>query len=190
MAECQPNSNTGENVGIGGIEISCISDIARDGLAWFCDRFNAGCSIQLALFMYIIVIILLVIVQQSRLGDHCVYRLDDPGEDSLWKFLFDNFRGGDYFIDNDDPNMTPEKLKEKQAIARSCPLTYWGVFHYFMYVAFGFICPKFFWQFFLISIAFEGMEFFGGCHCVLDLVWNFLGLVTGVALRQYFFPIY
>lgn len=160
-------------------------------VAWFQKEFNRGCSIALVIVAYTIVIILLLLLYHIFDSDtqvkSCVYMLDGKKEDhDIWKSYLDMGRGDNYFIVGDE--VDPTKRDKLKHVAEICPVTVWPILHFITYMVLGFLLPKFFWQLFVISCIWEMMEWFGRCHCLLDIAWNFLGLVIGWQLRRHLYP--
>ena len=65
-------------------------------------------------------------------------------------------------------------------------MTYWQLTHYLTRVFLGYFCPKYWKIIFIIDFGWEALECYKwGAHNWYDLVWNMLGLITGMALRNY-----
>jgi hypothetical protein len=156
-------------------------------LEWF----HSGHSIALVIIIYIIALIVIyVITHRKEPWIPCIYRCggDLDKDHPIWSRFADTYRGTDYFLVKDRPDIPREEIEQSMNVAKKCVITMWGLLHFVFYALLGFVCPKFFWQLFLISITWELMEWFNQCHCALDLFWNFAGLLVGVYLRQRFFP--
>lgn len=163
--------------------------LVSGSVSWFTEQFNRGNSLQLAIVVYVIAIILCVLIYYTN-GDKyinsCVIKLSGRKEDyTLWLPYLDIGRGDEYFIGRPD---NEDKRKELKDTADMCPVTIWPILHFVLYVILGFLMPKFFWQLFLIGIIWELAEWFWKCQCVLDIAWNLGGLIVGVVLRRRLFP--
>ena len=65
-------------------------------------------------------------------------------------------------------------------------MTYWQLTHYLTRVFLGYFCPKYWKIIFIIDFGWETLECYKwGAHNWYDLVWNMLGLITGMMLRHY-----
>ena len=65
-------------------------------------------------------------------------------------------------------------------------MTYWQLTHYLTRVFLGYFCPKYWKVIFIIDFGWEALECYKwGAHNWYDLVWNMLGLITGMTLRNY-----
>jgi hypothetical protein len=62
----------------------------------------------------------------------------------------------------------------------------WQLTHYLTRVFLGYFCPKYWKVIFIIDFGWEALECYKwGAHNWYDLVWNMLGLITGMTLRNY-----
>lgn len=83
-------------------------------------------------------------------------------------------RGSQYIIGDDD----------KSANLENCLITFWGGSHTFLYTLIGYLCPSTFWPTFWIGALFEIYEYYAyDCADPLDLLWNSIGFMLGVATR-------
>jgi hypothetical protein len=90
-------------------------------------------------------------------------------------------RGKDYFIDS----MNNEKEEE----IKRCILTFWNLSHYLAYIIVGYLFPSMFIESMIVGIAFEYFEFLTyNCHDGLDILYNALGFITGMYLRNSLHP--
>lgn len=65
-------------------------------------------------------------------------------------------------------------------------MTYWQLTHYLTRVCLGFFCPKYWKIIFIIDFGWETLECIKwNAHNWYDLIWNMLGLITGIMLRHY-----
>ncbi|CAH6418941.1 Hypothetical protein POVN_LOCUS667 [uncultured virus] len=165
--------------------------IFQDGVGTFQYQFNTGASIFLVILVLLIALVLGHFIHQGEdPGSRCLYRFEGRDEEhTLWPLYVKTWRGSDYYANVHREGDSEDRIEELRKVAKSCLVTIWGFLHFIMYAILGFLCPFFFWPFFLMGLMWELAETFFDCHCALDLGWNLAGLVTGVALRQYFFPV-
>ena len=65
-------------------------------------------------------------------------------------------------------------------------MTYWQLTHFLTRVCLGYFCPKYWQAIFIIDFGWESLEWFKwGAHNWYDLIWNMLGLITGIMLRHH-----
>ena len=66
-------------------------------------------------------------------------------------------------------------------------MTYWQLTHFLTRVFLGYFSPKYWQIIFLVDFGWETMEWYQwpGAENWFDLVWNMLGLITGMMLRHY-----
>jgi hypothetical protein len=153
-------------------------------------KISSGKSKMCIVIIYIICLAIIIILYKSNMigtnGGVCIFGVTKDQVNSNFMKWVRYMRGSNYFY------IDLEKLDSSKMniISTVCPVTKWGMSHFFMYIAIGFVTPKLFWPAFLFSIVFELFEYLGGpSQCALDLVWNFLGLCVGSALRYFILPV-
>jgi hypothetical protein len=90
-----------------------------------------------------------------------------------------SIRGDSYYIGATDDN--------KRSKLSKCATTFWGMTHYALYFAIGFLFPGCFWETFAVGIGFEAFEAMAfGCHDTFDIFLNSAGFFTGSMLNKTF----
>jgi len=65
-------------------------------------------------------------------------------------------------------------------------MTYWQLTHFLTRFCLGFFCPKYWQIIFVIDFGWEALEWYQwNAHNWYDLIWNMLGLITGMMVRHY-----
>ena len=65
-------------------------------------------------------------------------------------------------------------------------MTYWQCTHFLTRFLLGFFCPNYWHVIFVVDFGWETLEWYQwNAHNWYDLIWNMLGLITGIALRYY-----
>lgn len=165
--------------------------VPTNGVTWIKGHFDRGNSIVLLIVMYIIAAVILIILAKIKgtPAHQCVFELaHKPESYTLWSPYLDMGRGDDYFLPEltgDDTATARERYREK---SRRCPITVWSLLHFITYAVLGFLAPKLFWLMFVMGVVWEMSEWFLKCHCLMDIAWNFAGLVVGVNIRQAISP--
>lgn len=164
-----------------------------DPIQFLNQQFRSGCSVLIIIIVLAISIGVITIIYQYQVenpGGLCLFEFKGKlSHAHPWKIFSETFRGDNYYAL--DPATVPaDKVSAATDVAKQCMVTEWGFAHFLMYAILGFAAPRLFWPLFVIGIMWELFETFAGCHCMLDLVWNFLGLCVGVVIRQALFPIY
>lgn len=70
-----------------------------------------------------------------------------------------------------------------EAVREGCMITAWNMSHFVLYFFAGYIFPNLWMESLLIGLVWEVAEKQINCHCPLDIVFNSLGLSTGVLFR-------
>ena len=110
----------------------------------------------------------------TKINESCI-----AGCDACTKYT--KTRGKDYFIDSMN--------KKKGEQIKRCVLTFWNLSHYFTYIVVGYLLPSMFIESMIVGIAFEYFEYVKyKCHDGLDIIYNFLGFLTGQFLRKHLDP--
>jgi len=61
----------------------------------------------------------------------------------------------------------------------------WSVSHFVTYFIGALLIPDLWWAFFIVGVLWELYEVTIDAHDMLDIVWNSLGILTGVLVRKY-----
>ncbi len=162
-----------------------------DPLASLQTGFSSGSSVWLIIILLIVCVVGIVLTHLS--GDPwscCLVSVDGKVNDNPWWAIYlDSYRGKDYYVLKQRTD-TDEKSAQLKDTAQRCVVTAWSMAHFLFYALLAFVAPKLFWPIFLISVVWELLEYLvSDCHDVLDIFWNFAGLLVGVYLRQRFFPV-
>jgi hypothetical protein len=65
-------------------------------------------------------------------------------------------------------------------------MTYWQCTHFLTRFLLGYFCPNYWHVIFVVDFGWETLEWYQwNAHNWYDLIWNMLGLITGIALRYY-----
>ena len=65
-------------------------------------------------------------------------------------------------------------------------MTYWQLTHFLTRFCLGFFCPKYWKIIFVIDFGWEALEWYQwNAHNWYDLIFNMLGLITGMMVRHY-----
>ena len=65
-------------------------------------------------------------------------------------------------------------------------MTYWQLTHFLTRVLLGFFSPNYWKIIFVVDFGWETLEWYKwGAHNWYDLIWNMLGLITGMMIRHY-----
>jgi hypothetical protein len=95
-------------------------------------------------------------------------------------YTYANGRGDDYYIGS----MT----RRKRQMLDTCLVTFWSFSHIVLYFAIGLLCPGKAGFAFATGVAFEWYEYkVLGCHDLLDILFNGLGLIAGRAVGRAIF---
>jgi hypothetical protein len=65
-------------------------------------------------------------------------------------------------------------------------MTYWQCTHFLTRFLLGFFCPNYWHVIFVVDFGWETLEWYQwNAHNWYDLIWNMLGLITGITFRYY-----
>lgn len=110
--------------------------------------------------------------KMNKIHESCIYGCD--GDDVCPHLT--QYRGDSYYIGS----MNSEKLKK----LKKCLVTWWSLTHFITYLVLGYLFPEYFWPLFLFGVLFEIYErYMYRCEDGLDIIYNTLGLITGVYLK-------
>lgn len=152
-------------------------------MGWLQQEFYSGRSLALLAIILVIALVVCVYLSQNGVIDgYCMCK--KTGCNPTWDSYVENCRGEDYFV---AVGSDPCQRAEQERMSKSCYVTAWAILHISLYTLIGFIVPDLIWLAFIISIIFEMIESIIGCHCALDLVWNFSGLAIGYTIRKTLF---
>lgn len=108
--------------------------------------------------------------------------------------FFEFCRGNNYNLQHSDMNGNVKET-ETNTDSSSSPssssyhlITGWNASHVLLYGILGFVAPDLWWLYFVVSIYWELFEVKSECHDMMDLIWNSLGLLSGMTLRNMLFP--
>jgi len=85
-----------------------------------------------------------------------------------------------------DQNTQPSEEELTDVYANgNCLVSSWNVSHILAYMVLGYFLPDFFLETLIIGIVFESIESVNNCHDVLDVFYNSIGYLMGMALHKY-----
>ena len=93
-------------------------------------------------------------------------------------------RGNDYYVStsgikgNNHLNGTPYTTGH-------CLISMWSVLHFVTYFIGALLIPDLWWAFFIVGVIWELYEFTIDAHDMLGIIWNSLGIISGVLIRKY-----
>lgn len=133
---------------------------------------------QYVLLLYLLMLTALLVLVGTLLQTIRDCNTDDNGycmiktnNNNLNSFI-KKYRGSTYY-----PHISDSNDEE-------CLLTEWGLSHFLSCMVIGFLVPRQWLLLFLATVFWEiGEYYIADCHDILDLVWNSLGIVTGVGIR-------
>lgn len=129
----------------------------------------------LILYLYMITLLLVFIGCNAQYMRDCYtkdngYCIIKTKDNNINQFI-KKTRGSKYY-----PHISDSNDEE-------CLLTEWGLSHFLSCMVIGFLVPRQWLLIFIVTLGWEFIEYFCKCHDILDLVWNSLGIVTGVGIR-------
>lgn len=161
--------------------------------------FNSKQSLAIVVVVYAVCLVGIPLMVKLRTKnrrlflDSCVWKI--PGARETLACL----QGGNYFVGGTrlgpvlewykrtrNPNYTVSSPEYDQDPDRfDTVLTGWGVAHFSMYYILGFLAPGRWKLFLVVGTLFElGEYLLYDAHAYLDVVWNVVGMLCGMAARS------
>jgi len=107
------------------------------------------------------------------------------------KSFLEPLRGDNYMLDrgNHATEKSMDNARQKKRMNKSFEImSIWSFFHMMFYMILGFVSPKNWWLMVLVGIGWEMFEIKDDCFDIMDVVWNSIGMVIGIALRYKLMP--
>ena len=98
---------------------------------------------------------------------------------TLFKKYGPMLRGDNYVVD-----MPSEENKQ---FIETCMITTYNIVHYVYYLIVTMICPRLWIELLVICVGFEVYEYYRwNCHDYTDILYNVLGIISGLLIRKHF----